>query len=59
LAIVVVILYAITLYRVPDESLSIGQIGIGAWLVAVGGLIVLIAGFLGSRRVVAASVPAA
>jgi len=64
LALVVVILYAITLYRVPAEEagpggFSIGQIGIGAWLVFAGGLVVLIAGFLGSRRVVSAQVPAA
>lgn len=63
LGIVMVILYAITLYRVPEGEagpggFSIGQIGIGAWLVVAGGLIVLIAGFLGSRRVVAANVPA-
>ncbi|MGH2691169.1 MAG: hypothetical protein ACRDHM_01560 [Actinomycetota bacterium] len=59
LAIVVVVLYAITLYRVPDQDLSIGQIGLGAWAVAAGGLVVLIAGFLGSQRVVSANVPAA
>ena len=64
LGIVVVIAYAITLYRVPEAEsgpggFSIGQIGIGAWLVAAGGLVVLIAGFLGSRRVVSATVPAA
>lgn len=63
LAIVVVVLYAITLYRVPaeeagPEGLSIAEIGIGAWIVAAGGLVVLIAGFLGSRRVVSANVPA-
>lgn len=64
LGIVVVILYAISLYRVPEGQsgpggFGISEIGIGAWLVAAGGLIVLIAGFLGSRRVVAATVPAA
>ena len=59
LAIVVLVLYAITLYRVPEDDLGISNIGIGAWVVAAGGLIVLIAGFLGSRRVVAAQVPAA
>ncbi len=59
LAIVAVILYAITLYRVPEQELSISEIGLGAWLVAAGGLVVVIAGFLGSRRVVSANVPAA
>lgn len=64
LAIVVVVLYAITLYRVPPEEAGpgccgLGEIGIGAWVVAAGGLVVLIAGFLGSRRVISAQVPAA
>ena len=59
LAIVVIVLYTITLYRVEDAGFSIAQIGLGAWIVAAGGLIVLIAGFLGSRRVVSANVPAA
>ena len=64
LAIVVVILYVITLYRVPaadagPEGFTISQVGLGAWVVAAGGLVVLIAGFLGSRRVIAANVPAA
>ena len=59
LAIVVVVLYAITLYRVPDADLSISDFGIGVWVVAAGGLIVLIGGFLGSRRIVSATVPAA
>jgi hypothetical protein len=64
LGIVVVILYAITLYRVPEDQsvpggFSISQIGLGAWIVVAGGLIVLVAGFLGSRRVVSATVPAA
>lgn len=55
LAIVAIILYAITLYRVPE--LSISEIGLGAWLVAAGGLVLLIGGFLGSRRIISASVP--
>lgn len=59
LGILIVVAYAITLYRVEDAGLSISEIGLGAWLVALGGLIVLIAGFLGSRRVVTAQIPAA
>jgi hypothetical protein len=59
LGILIVVAYAITLYRVEGEDLSISQVGLGAWLVVLGGLIVLIAGFLGSRRVVTAQVPAA
>ena len=59
LAIVAIIMYAITLYRVPGADLSISEIGIGAWMVAAGGLVVLIGGFVGTRRVVSATVPAA
>lgn len=59
LAIVIVVLYAITLYRVTEDQLGVAEIGLGAWVVAAGGLIVLIGGFLGSRRVVTANVPAA
>jgi hypothetical protein len=59
LGIVVIVAYAITLYRVPEADLSFSEIGLGAWLVAAGGLIVLIGGFLGSRRIVSANVPAA
>jgi hypothetical protein len=59
LGIVAIVAYAITLYRVADADLSISEIGMGAWLVLAGGLIVLIGGFLGSRRIVSATVPAA
>jgi hypothetical protein len=59
LALVAIVAYAITLYRVEGADLNIGELGLGAWLVALGGLIVLIAGFLGARRVVTAQVPAA
>jgi len=59
LALVAIVAYAITLYRVEGADLNIGEIGLGAWLVALGGLVVLIAGFLGARRVVTAQIPAA
>lgn len=59
LGIVAIVAWAITLYRVTDEDLGIGEIGIGAWMVLAGGLVVLIGGFLGSRRVVSAPVPPA
>ena len=59
LAIVAIVLYAITLYRVPEADLSFSDIGLGAWLVLAGGVIVLVGGFLGSRRIVSANVPAA
>jgi hypothetical protein len=52
LGIVAVVLYAITLYRVPNESFTLADIGLGAWVLAGGGLVALIAGFLGSRSVV-------
>jgi hypothetical protein len=59
LGIVAIVLYAITLYRVPDADLSISEFGIGTWVVAAGALIMLIGGFLGSRRIVSTTVPAA
>jgi hypothetical protein len=59
LAIVAIVLYAITLYRVPEADLSFSEIGLGAWLVLAGGIIVVVGGFLGSRRIVSANVPAA
>ncbi|MDQ3991664.1 MAG: hypothetical protein M3245_05075 [Actinomycetota bacterium] len=58
LGIVAMALFAITLYRVPDANLSIGHIGPGAWLVVAGALVVVVAGFLGSRpRIVATATP--
>jgi hypothetical protein len=51
LGIVVFVLYAITLYRVPGDA-GFGEIGIGAWLVLIGGILALIGGFLGTRTVV-------
>ena len=59
LGIVAIVAWAITLYRVANEDFGIGEIGIGAWMVLAGGLVVLIGGFLGSRRVVTAAVPPA
>jgi hypothetical protein len=59
LAIVAIVAYAITLFRVAEEDISISNLGLGAWIVLAGGLVVLIAGFLGSRRVITANVPAA
>jgi hypothetical protein len=48
--IVVFVLALITLYRVETPyPLGIGNVGIGAWLVLVGGLIALIGSFLRSR----------
>lgn len=52
LGIVAVVLYAITLYRVPNESFTLADIGIGGWVLALGSLVALIGGFLGRRAVV-------
>jgi hypothetical protein len=51
LAIVVFVLYAITVYRVPGDA-GVGNIGIGPWVVLAGGILALIGGFLGTRTVV-------
>ena len=51
LGIVAIVLYAITLYRVPQAGFGLGEIGLGAWLVLVGGVLALIGGFMGSRTV--------
>ena len=58
LGIIAIVAYVITIYRL-ESDVSISEVGLGAWAVFAGGLIVLIAGFLGSRRVVTAQVPAA
>lgn len=55
LAIIAIVLYAITLYRVEDAGFTVADIGLGAWVVAAGGLIALIGGFFGSRRVISAT----
>ncbi len=56
LGIVLFVLLVITVYRVPTElagrDLSLGDIGLGAWIVLAGGILALIGGFLGTRTVV-------
>jgi hypothetical protein len=52
LAIVAIVLYTISLYRVEDAGFGIGELGLGAWLVLVGGILALIGGFMGTRSVV-------
>jgi hypothetical protein len=39
----------ITLYRVPEASLGVGNVGIGLWIVLAGSVIAVIAGFFGAR----------
>jgi hypothetical protein len=51
LAIVLFVLYAITIYRVPGDA-GVGNIGIGPWIVLAGGVLALIGGFMGTRTVV-------
>jgi hypothetical protein len=52
LAIVAIVLYAITLYRVEGQDFGVAEIGVGAWLVLAGGVLALIGGFMGTRTVV-------
>lgn len=59
LGIVAFVLFLISLYRVEAADLGIGDIGLGLWVILVGGVVALIGGFLGSRRVISATVPAA
>ncbi len=52
LGLLAVILFAVSVYR---EGGSIGDLGIGAWICAIGSLVTLVAGWFGGRdRVVAA-----
>jgi hypothetical protein len=55
LGLVAAILLVVSVYRADG---TIGDLALGFWLVAIGSLVALIGGFLGSRpRVVATSVP--
>jgi hypothetical protein len=58
LGIVAIVLYAITLYRVPGADFGLGDIGLGAWLVLGGGFLALIGGFMGTRTVATTSATA-
>jgi hypothetical protein len=49
LAVGVFVLCLLTLYRVEWASLGIGDVGIGAWLLLVGGVLGLVGGFLGPQ----------
>ena len=57
LGIVAVVLYAITLYRVPEEAFDLTDIGIGGWVLLLGSIVALIGGFLGARRAVVVTSP--
>ena len=50
LALAGMILLAITFYRVAEVELGVENFGLGAWLIAGGGLLALIGGFFGARR---------
>jgi uncharacterized membrane protein YphA (DoxX/SURF4 family) len=56
-----VVLFVITLYRAPTEpttglNLGIGNLGLGMWIILIGSLLALVAGFVrGERTVVTAT----
>jgi len=49
LGIIAFALVLITLYRVPDGSFDVSNVGIGLWVVLAGGVLALIGGFFGTR----------
>lgn len=49
LGIVAFVCCVVTLYRVPPGYLGIGEVGIGAWLLLVGGILDLVGGIVGAR----------
>ena len=53
------VLFTITLYRVEEVDLSIGDIKIGMWLILAGGVLCLIAGFMPATKTVTTTEPAA
>lgn len=53
LGIAAFVLFAISVYRAETTSTFLESIQIGAWLVLAGGVVALIGGFVGTRRVVA------
>jgi hypothetical protein len=55
LGIVAFVLFVITLYRVKQPNLTIGDVGVGMWIILAGGVVALVAGFFGSRSVVMTS----
>lgn len=48
LGVVAFVLFTITIYRVPDQSFGISDLGLGIWLVLAGAVVTLVAGFVGS-----------
>ncbi|HWC31794.1 MAG TPA: hypothetical protein VG709_01540 [Actinomycetota bacterium] len=56
LGLLAMVAFTVTLYRGGEGELGLGDVGIGAWICAIGSLITLIAGWFGGRdRVVAAA----
>jgi hypothetical protein len=53
LGLIAVALFVITLYRVADAELSIGNVGIGIWLILAGSILALVGGFVQQRPAVA------
>lgn len=54
LGVVAFILYLITIMRVEGVDLSVGDTGIGMWLILAGGVIALVGGFIPGRTTQAA-----
>jgi hypothetical protein len=49
LGIIGFILVVITLYRVEGQDFGLGNVGLGLWILLVGGILSVIAGFFGAR----------
>jgi hypothetical protein len=52
------VLCVVTLYRVTPDDLGIGELGIGAWLLLVGGIVAMVGGLTGARSVAVSATPA-
>lgn len=52
LAVVGFVLFIITLYRVEDAGLGIGDAGLGLWAILLGGILAIAAGVMGRRPTV-------
>jgi hypothetical protein len=52
LGVVAFVTFVITLYRIKEPKVDIGDVQIGMWLVLAGAVLALIAGFFGDRTVV-------
>ncbi|HYH28414.1 MAG TPA: sugar:proton symporter [Actinomycetota bacterium] len=56
LGLIAFVLFVITIFRAGgelDQSVGLGDIGIGMWMILVGSILVLVGGFIGTRRAAA------